>query len=160
MTTIRINALYLDSAHASSKHVWTFVSATLHAGWSSSFTRYPYCDAMLRMYDTTCSDFYILRDITVKLVTPCATVLFRTTFRSLLAVLKTRCAAAVSFSRMIMEYAHVEYCDMLLIDACNSATGAAARQFALVIQTPVRLVDCSSVSMRRRLHETLSYELR
>jgi len=47
--------VFTDSAHAS---VWTFVSATLHAGWSSSFTRYPYCDAMLRMYCTMCSDIY------------------------------------------------------------------------------------------------------
>jgi len=26
------------------------VSATLYAGWNSSFTGYLYCDAMLRMY--------------------------------------------------------------------------------------------------------------
>ena len=73
--------VFTDSAHVSSKQVWTFVSATLYAGWSSSFTSYSYCDAMLRMYYTTCSDVYILRDVTVKLVTPCTTVLFRTTFQ-------------------------------------------------------------------------------
>jgi hypothetical protein len=72
--------VFTDSAHASSIQVWTFVSAMLHGGWSSSFTRYPYCDDMLRMYYITCTDVYILRDVTVKLATPCATVLFRTTF--------------------------------------------------------------------------------
>jgi hypothetical protein len=44
----------------------------------------------------------------------------------------TQCTAGLSWDRMIMEYTHDEYCDMLFtLGACNSRAGAAAHEYAL-----------------------------
>jgi hypothetical protein len=44
----------------------------------------------------------------------------------------TQCTAGLSCDRMIMEYTHDEYCEMLLtLGACNSRAGTAAREYAL-----------------------------
>jgi hypothetical protein len=44
----------------------------------------------------------------------------------------TQCTSGLSCDRMIIEYTHDEYCDMLLtLGACNSRAGSAAPEFAL-----------------------------
>jgi hypothetical protein len=69
----------------------------------------------------------------------------------------TQCTAGLNCDRMIMEYTHGEYCDMLLIlGACNSNSraGTAAREYAL--HYPGRCHPDANVFRRlaQRLRET------
>jgi hypothetical protein len=44
----------------------------------------------------------------------------------------TQCTARLSCDRMIMEYSHNEYCNMVTtLGACNSRAGTAAQEYAL-----------------------------
>jgi hypothetical protein len=67
-------------------------------------------------------------------VTHFPAVLFVTTVHKRLVrcTQDTQCTAGLSCDRMITEYTHDEYCDMLLtLGACNSRAGTAAREYAL-----------------------------
>jgi hypothetical protein len=67
----------------------------------------------------------------------------------------TQCIAGLSCDRMIMEYTHDEYCDMLLtLGACNSRAGTAVREYAL--RYPGRRHPDANVFRRleQRLRET------
>jgi hypothetical protein len=45
---------------------------------------------------------------------------------------ETQCTAELSSDRMIMEYTHNKYCNMLLtLGACNSQAGTSAREYGL-----------------------------
>jgi hypothetical protein len=64
----------------------------------------------------------------------------------------TQCTAGLSCDRMIMEYTHDEYCDMLLtLGARNSRAGTAAREYKLCY--PGR--RHSNANMFRRLEQRL-----
>jgi hypothetical protein len=65
----------------------------------------------------------------------------------------TQVTAGLSCDRVIMEYTHDEYCDMLLtLGACNSRAGTAAREYA--IRYPGRRHPDANVF--RRLEQRLS----
>jgi hypothetical protein len=74
---------------------------------------------------------------------------------ALLCVLKTQCTAGGSCDRMIMEYTHVEYCNMLLIlGTCNNRADNCCKEIhATLSWSTLSRVYCVSTSGAESLYD-------